>query len=141
MCRYVTHRNNIKEMKGIWMEEWHQKLHNNTTPDDIVICEAYIAFLKADMDLSEYWRVLGEGGVTRERLEGFERPIRKEPTPRPEIKVPLIKDFLNYLKILKSVHSGRTDTPGFALPGVTRLDTWTYRLSSIGCVFYCNITC
>lgn len=102
----IMHRNNIKERKGIWMEEWHQKLHNNTTPDDIVICEAYIAFLKADMDLSEYWRVLGEGGVTRERLESFERPIRQEPTPRPEIKVALIKDFLNYLKILKSVHSG-----------------------------------
>ena len=21
------------------MEEWHQKLHNNTSPDDVVICE------------------------------------------------------------------------------------------------------
>jgi len=102
----IMHRNNISEKKGIWMEEWHQKLHNNTTPDDIVICEAYIAFLKADMDLGEYWRVLGEGGVTRERLESFERAIRQEPTPRPEIKTALIKDFLNYLKILKSVHSG-----------------------------------
>ena len=57
----IMHRNGIPEKKGIWMEEWHQKLHNNTTPDDIIICEAYLAFLKADMDLSEYWRVLGEG--------------------------------------------------------------------------------
>ena len=32
--------------KGGMMEEWHQKLHNNTTPDDIVICEAYLAFLR-----------------------------------------------------------------------------------------------
>lgn len=21
------------------MEEWHQKLHNNTSPDDVVICQ------------------------------------------------------------------------------------------------------
>ena len=102
----IMHRNNIKEMKGIWMEEWHQKLHNNTTPDDIVICEAYLAFLKSDMDISEYWRVLTEGGIDRARLESYERPIKQEPTPRPGQKVALIKDFQNYLKILKSVHSG-----------------------------------
>ena len=58
------------------------------------------------MDLSEYWRVLGEGGITRERLESFERPILNEPLPRPQIKISLIKDFTKYLAILKSVHSG-----------------------------------
>lgn len=21
------------------MEEWHQKLHNNTSPDDVIICQ------------------------------------------------------------------------------------------------------
>jgi len=26
--------------KGGFMEEWHQKLHNNTSPDDVDICEA-----------------------------------------------------------------------------------------------------
>ena len=97
----IMHRNNIKELKGIWMEEWHQKLHNNTTPDDIVICEAYLAFLKSDMDISEYLRVLTEGGIDRARLESYERPIKQEPTPRPGQKVALIKDFQNYLKILK----------------------------------------
>lgn len=39
-------RNHIPEKKGTWMEEWHQKLHNNTTPDDVPICQAYIAFLQ-----------------------------------------------------------------------------------------------
>jgi len=39
-------RNHIPEKKGTWMEEWHQKLHNNTTPDDVPICSAYIAFLE-----------------------------------------------------------------------------------------------
>lgn len=28
------------------MEEWHQKLHNNTSPDDVVICEALLAYLE-----------------------------------------------------------------------------------------------
>ena len=32
--------------------------------------EAYLAFLRADSDMSEYWRVLTEGGITRERLAG-----------------------------------------------------------------------
>ena len=30
-------RNN--DCKGGMMEEWHQKLHNNTSPDDVVICQ------------------------------------------------------------------------------------------------------
>ena len=29
--------------KGGMMEEWHQKLHNNTTPDDVIICEVWIS--------------------------------------------------------------------------------------------------
>ena len=102
----IMHRNDIKEVKGIWMEEWHQKLHNNTTPDDIVICSAYLDFLRADGDLSAYWNALAEGGVTKQRLESFERPVRSEPMWRPHIKEALIRDFENYLKILKSVHSG-----------------------------------
>lgn len=24
------------------MEEWHQKLHNNTSPDDVVICQVVL---------------------------------------------------------------------------------------------------
>jgi hypothetical protein len=43
----------IKEVKGTWMEEWHQKLHNNTTPDDVPICEAYLAFLASGGDRGE----------------------------------------------------------------------------------------
>lgn len=30
----------------------------NTTPDDVHICEAYLAFLRSDGNNSEYWRVL-----------------------------------------------------------------------------------
>ena len=40
------------------MEEWHQKLHNNTSPDDVVICEALIAYIEADLDIARYWSTL-----------------------------------------------------------------------------------
>lgn len=103
----IMHRNGIGENKKYWMEQWHQKLHNNTTPDDIVICEAYIAYLKADCAIETYWRVLLEGGIDRARLESYERPIITEPINHgANLKVPLIKDFYKYLAILKSVHSG-----------------------------------
>jgi hypothetical protein len=40
------------------MEQWHQKLHNNTSPDDVVICEALLAYLAADLDVKAYWDTL-----------------------------------------------------------------------------------
>ena len=103
----IMHRHGIKEAAGTWMEEWHQKLHNNTTPDDIPICNAYLAFLRSGGDVGTYWRVLNAEGVTAERLASFERPIRKEPTwPGDGTASALVPDFENYLRILKSVHAG-----------------------------------
>lgn len=40
------------------MEEWHQKLHNNTSPDDVVICQALIDYIDAGLDISAYWATL-----------------------------------------------------------------------------------
>lgn len=40
------------------MEEWHQKLHNNTSPDDVVICEALLAYIDSGLDISAYWSTL-----------------------------------------------------------------------------------
>ena len=37
------------------MEEWHQKLHNSTSPDDVAICEALLAMLGARCDPAAYW--------------------------------------------------------------------------------------
>lgn len=74
---HIMHRNHIPELKGTWMEEWHQKLHNNTTPDDVPICKAYLAFLRSNGDNGTYWRVLSDAGLTRARLESFDRPIRQ----------------------------------------------------------------
>ena len=40
------------------MEEWHQKLHNNTSPDDVVICQALLAYLENELDITHYWSTL-----------------------------------------------------------------------------------
>jgi len=103
---HIMHRHHIKEIAGHFLEEWHQKLHNNTTPDDIVICEAYLEFLRSSGDHERFYRTLEAGGVTRERLESFERPIRTAPDFLPALKDALIHDFENYLRLLRSVHSG-----------------------------------
>jgi alpha-glucan,water dikinase len=102
----IMHRRHIKEVSGHFLEEWHQKLHNNTTPDDVVICEAYLAFLKGDGNLDAFYRHLEQRGVTKERLESYERPIRSHPDFIPGLKDALIPDFEHFLGILKDVHSG-----------------------------------
>jgi len=102
----IMHRHHVKEVTGHFMEEWHQKLHNNTTPDDVVICEAYLEFLRSDGNLDRFYQTLRDGGVTRERLESFERPIRTNPDFVPRLKGALIHDFENFLRVLKTVHSG-----------------------------------
>jgi alpha-glucan,water dikinase len=93
----IMHRHNIKEVSGHFMEEWHQKLHNNTTPDDVIICEAYLEFLRSNGDLSLFYRNLEEGGVTRERLRSYERPITSDPDFIPRLKDALIADFERFL--------------------------------------------
>lgn len=102
----IMHRHNIKEVSGHFMEEWHQKLHNNTTPDDIVICEAYLEFLKSNGNIDKFYSRLKEGGVTKERLENYERPIRSHPDFVPHLRDPLVRDFEHFLGILKAVHTG-----------------------------------
>ena len=102
----IMHRHHINEAAGHFMEEWHQKLHNNTTPDDVVICEAYLEFLRTDGQAERFYEVLAAGGVTRQRLESFERPIRSQPRFVPHLKQGLIHDLENFLRILKASHSG-----------------------------------
>ena len=102
----IMHRNHIKETHGHFMEEWHQKLHNNTTPDDVLICEAYLAFLDSNGDLRRFYDHLEGNGVTRDRLRGFERAIKTDPNYNHGDKERLMGEFRNFLRILKSVHSG-----------------------------------
>jgi alpha-glucan,water dikinase len=103
---HIMHRHDLKEARGHFIEEWHQKLHNNTTPDDVVICEAYLAFLRSDGDQGVFNKTLEQGGVTRERLKSFERPIQTDPEFYEDRKDALIPEFQNFLRILKSVHAG-----------------------------------
>lgn len=100
----VLQRNN--DCKGAMMEEWHQKLHNNTSPDDVVICQALIDYIKADFDISIYWKTLNENGITKERLLSYDRGIHSEPNFRRDQKDSLLRDLGSYLRTLKAVHSG-----------------------------------
>jgi alpha-glucan,water dikinase len=102
----IMHRNKLKEVNHTFVEQWHQKLHNNATADDIVICSAYIEFLRSYGKLDVFYSTLNSMGVTRERLTGFERPIRSDPEFIPHLRDALIRDFEHYLKILNSVHKG-----------------------------------
>ena len=96
----IMHKHNLPRKGLYFYEQWHQKLHNNSTPDDIVICEALLAFLRSK-NIEDYRRVLQEGGITKERLASYERNI----TTEPEHNYNYIGDFENFLNILKSVHS------------------------------------
>ena len=102
----IMHKHRIPETAGHFMEQWHQKLHNNTTPDDVVICEAYLAFLRSDGDADVFYDALAAGGVTRERLASYERPIRAPVEQYACDTKALIGDFEAYLHVLKSVHTG-----------------------------------
>ncbi|XP_074581889.1 alpha-glucan water dikinase, chloroplastic-like isoform X2 [Curcuma longa] len=100
----VIQRNN--DCKGGMMEEWHQKLHNNTSPDDVVICQALIDYVKSDFDISVYWDSLNKNGITKERLLSYDRAIHSEPSFRRDQKEGLLRDLGNYMRTLKAVHSG-----------------------------------
>ncbi len=102
----IMHRHHIKEVSGHFMEEWHQKLHNNTTPDDIVICEAYLEFFRSEGNLDVFYETLERSGVSEERLRSYDRPIKSHPDFIPHLKEELIHDFEHFLGLLKAVHSG-----------------------------------
>ncbi|KAF3776216.1 Alpha-glucan water dikinase 2 [Nymphaea thermarum] len=104
--------------KGGMMEEWHQKLHNNTSPDDVIICQwstrvslnllvqALLDYVKADFKIDVYWRTLNANGITKQRLASYDRPITSEPYFTSSSKDGLVRDLTSYLKTLKAVHSG-----------------------------------
>jgi alpha-glucan,water dikinase len=53
-----------------------------------------------------YWNVIHAGGIDRARLEGFARAVTLEPEDFPHCRDHLIRDFEDYLGVLKSVHAG-----------------------------------
>ncbi|KAL4424419.1 hypothetical protein ABPG77_005662 [Micractinium sp. CCAP 211/92] len=104
---HVMRENGIREghrpgIEDHFLEQWHQKLHTNTTPEDVTICEAYLAFLRSGT-MDEFWRVAWERGqLTPERLASMDHPITAHPVHLPH----LIGPFEHYLWILKTTHSG-----------------------------------
>ncbi|GLC52406.1 Phosphoglucan, water dikinase, chloroplastic [Pleodorina starrii] len=85
-----------------FLEQWHQKLHTNTSPDDVTICEAYLAFLHSG-NHDDYWRVLWDNGrLTRDKMESWSKPISAWPQHLPH----LIPAFQGYLWTLKTTHAG-----------------------------------
>jgi alpha-glucan,water dikinase len=101
----IMHRHKIKEDSAYFMEQWHQKLHNNATPDDIAICEACLALLRAGGKLDVFYATLQQRGITRERLRSYDRPITTDPAFPLDRSPGLIADLEGYLKLLKSIHS------------------------------------
>ncbi|KAJ1275385.1 hypothetical protein BS78_05G131700 [Paspalum vaginatum] len=99
----VIQRNN--DCMGGMMEEWHQKLHNNTSPDDVIICQALIDYLNSNLDTKVYWDTLNKNGITKERLLSYDHPIHSEPNLRSDQKGGLVRDLENYMRSLKAVHS------------------------------------
>jgi alpha-glucan,water dikinase len=71
----------------------------------VVIAEAYLAFLRAHGDRSAFHSTLQAGGVTRERLLSYERPIRSEPDFVPHLRDALLHDFGEFLGVLRAVHA------------------------------------
>jgi alpha-glucan,water dikinase len=92
--------------KGGMMEEWHQKLHNNTSPDDVPICEALLKFIASDCDISVYWDHLHANGIDAQRMASYDRKICSEPSFKPDQYEGLTRDLKEYLRTLKAVHSG-----------------------------------
>lgn len=110
------------------MEEWHQKLHNNTSPDDVVICQvqgmllfnglpclyiqiledliysvlqALIDYIESDFDIGVYWKTLTENGITKQRLLSYDRAIHSEPNFGRDHKGGLLRDLGHYMRTLK----------------------------------------
>ncbi|GIL62435.1 hypothetical protein Vafri_16667 [Volvox africanus] len=92
--------------KGGMMEEWHQKLHNNTSPDDVIICKALLDYIAAGLDVTVYWRTLTSAGITAQRLASFDRPITSEPRFSGQQAAGLQKDLTTYMQTLQAVHGG-----------------------------------
>ncbi|CAE7208792.1 R1 [Symbiodinium natans] len=138
----IMHAHGIKEIHGTYYEQWHQKLHNNTTPADIGICRAIIAYLKSGGDVGVYWKVLGEHNITKEHLHSYSRPITTEPYMVHTDVGRLIGDFERYLGILRSVHDAldlqlAVDHAKHCLPG--NLQGKLYDLCNMGGTGFNNL--
>ncbi|MGA1868234.1 MAG: phosphohistidine-like domain-containing protein [bacterium] len=103
----VMRRHGIREghRPGIddpFLEQWHQKLHSNCTPEDITICEAYICYQETN-SLDLFYKTLWERGeISVDFLRNMPRPLTDPPRYMPQ----LLPDLKHLLWILKQIHGG-----------------------------------
>eukprot|EP00976_Prorocentrum_cordatum_P056461 1139344-Prorocentrum_minimum.AAC.2 len=59
------------------MEQWHQKLHNNTTPDDVVICQGLLDYIDGGLDIKVFWKTLNDNGIDKVGIGSFRGESKK----------------------------------------------------------------
>jgi len=88
-----------------FLEQWHQKLHTSTTPEDVTICEAYLDVQRSDgsdpggVFFGSLW---DRAGISKTDLAAMARPITVPPMHLPH----MAQAFEGYLWILKATHGG-----------------------------------
>jgi len=110
----VMRDNGIKEghRPGIeckFIQQWHQKLHSSTTPDDVAICEAYLHFLRGSGDWNDFWWHLNEyGNLTQEDLSKMKVGWKNQDgITGPGVHLPHVHDaFVWFRGVLRQTHSG-----------------------------------
>jgi hypothetical protein len=104
--------NGIKEghrpgIEDPFIAQWHQKLHSNTTVDDIYICEAYLHFLHTG-NWDDFWTHLWENHqLTRDDLAAMKAGWRTDGILGPGNHLPqLINPMKHFYWILRVTHGG-----------------------------------
>lgn len=96
----LFHKSDIKLTKDRFYSQWYQKLQNNNSYEDVVICQAVVNYLQSGK-IDDYWNTLHKGGITNSRLASYERPITSEPRYKPQY----LNDLKQILFLLKSIYS------------------------------------
>lgn len=110
---HLMRANGIKEghrpgIEDPFIGQWHQKLHSNTTKDDIAIGEAHLHFLQGSGDWGDFWSYLWDNyKLSKEDLAGMKAGWRTSGISGPALHMPqLIPAFKHLLWIIKIAHSG-----------------------------------
>ena len=109
----IMRENGIKEghrpgIEDPFIAQWHQKLHSNTTVDDIYICEAYLHFLHTG-NWDDFWTHLYDNhGLTREDLASMKAGWKNDTgITGPAMHLPqLINPMKHLYWILRITHGG-----------------------------------
>jgi hypothetical protein len=91
-----------------FLAQWHQKLHSNTTVDDVYICEAYLHFLEGPGRWEDFWTHLWTNHkLGREDLALMKAGWRTEGILGPGTHLPqLVNPIKHFYWILRTTHGG-----------------------------------